>query len=403
MKFLNKAQRIALYLFFFSINFEMWDPFNTNDIFSIAKLTAILYFITIAPHIFQYIRTDSLKAILYPAWIFFGFLTFMSMINSNELFSGFFYSSIFLNIILFWFLINHERIDYLIIEKGMFCFALGSILMVGLFFAGIGIEYLGNRLSMFGDNQNALGVKVAISSIILIVSVVQNRLNIGWYRYLLLLMLPFMLIFIRETGSRVAVIAFILAFFSGTILYKTKTHIVKVGILIGSTLALVLFVIILMQSDTLAERFVSTATTGEIGSRDKIWKTIIPIISENPIVGIGKTGYDLQSTINIGKAFSPHNVILEVLCYTGIIGLFLYLTFLYQVFKRGFLAYYKNGWLLPLLLIIPMLGLILSGQILTSKTGWTIFAYIVSSSAVAIKSLRNQKENLFINENSLRN
>ncbi len=139
MKFLSKAQRIALYLFFFSINFEMWDPFNTNDMFSIAKLTAILYFITIAPHIFQFIRTDSLKTILYPVWNFFGLLTIMSIINSNELFSGFLNPSIFLNIILFWFLINHERVDYLIIEKGMFCFALGSIRMVGLFFAGVGV------------------------------------------------------------------------------------------------------------------------------------------------------------------------------------------------------------------------------------------------------------------------
>jgi O-antigen ligase len=383
MTFLHRAQRYALCFFFFSINFEMWDPFNTGGTFSIAKLTAIIYFITIVPEITEFIRIDGLKSVIFPLWIFFGFLTFMSMININELFSNFFWTPIFLNIAVFWLLINHVRKDYMVIEKAMLWYVLGSVVLVLLYFAGIGVEYVGGRLSMFGDNQNALGVKMTVSLIILLISVTQNRLNIGWYRYFFLFMIPFMVIFIRETGSRVSVISLVSAFLVGTLLYKTKSKFVKIGIVIGSTIVLILIAVLLMQSDILVDRMDSTVTSGNLSSRDQIWNAILPIIKGNPITGIGKTGYDFQFTLIWGKAESPHNVILEILCYTGIIGLFIYLTFLFQVSKIGYQTYNKYGRLLPLLLFIPMMGLLFTGQILEVKIGWIIFAYIVSNSAIS--------------------
>lgn len=382
MQFINQLQRITLYIFCFSINFEMWDPFNSGDVFSIAKFTALIYFITIIPQIPQFLRIDNLKTVLFPLWIFFGFLTFMSIININELFSDFIFAPFLLNIIIFWILINHERKDYLIIEKGLLWFVLGTVVLVLLFFAGIGVEYEEGRLSMFGDNQNTLGIKVTVSSIILIVSVIQNRLNLGWYRYLFLIIIPFMLIFIAETGSRQSVIAFVLAFLMGAVLYKAKTNLSKISILVGSLICLIFIGILLMQSEIMIQRLENTSNSGDLGSRDLIWKTIFPIIKENPIVGIGKTGYDFQSFVIFGRFQKPHNVFLEILCYTGIIGLFIYLTFTFQVMKISYLTYKKNGMLLSLLFISPILGMFISGHILGTKICWLIFAYMVSSSAI---------------------
>jgi O-antigen ligase len=212
-----------------------------------------------------------------------------------------------------------------------------------------------------------------------------------------------MLYFIGETGSRVSIISFVIAFLAGTILYKTKTNIAKIRILIGSAVVLILIGILLMQSEILVERIESSMNSGDLGSRDKIWKAIFPIFMGNPIFGIGKTGYELQSTFIIGKSISPHNAFLEILCYTGIIGLLIYLTFIFHVFKRGYNTYKNRGWLLPLLLISPILGLLLSSQILDIKIGWTIFAYIISSSAIPMKSLKNKEEKKLKNENSVCN
>jgi O-antigen ligase len=79
-----------------------------------------------------------------------------------------------------------------------------------------------------------------------------------------------------------------------------------------------------------------------------------------------------------GAFYSPHNVILEVLSYTGITGLFFYVLFLYRIFKISLKKYKKDGSLLQLLLLIPILGLLLSGQLLAVKIGYVIFAFCVS-------------------------
>jgi len=363
----------------------MWNPIGSGET-SIAKMTALIYFLSIVPQFPQFIRTDCLGSILLPIWIFFGLLTTMSLININPLFTEFFNRTIFLNIILFWILINHERKDYMIIEKGLISYAFGSFVLSLLFFAGIGITYTQGRLSMFGDNQNALGLKMVVSSIIILTTVIQNRLNLGWYRYLFLFAIPLMLIFIGETGSRVSALAFLLAFVTAVILFKTKNNLNKIISIISGSIILILMGFLLIQSGKLLDRLKDTSSTGDLGERDIIWRTITPIITKNPIVGVGETGYDFLTTEFFGNVISPHNVILEVLCYTGLIGLFLYLTFIIRVFMRGYKSYKSNDWLLPLLLMAPIMGSLLSGQILDDKTGWVIFAYIISTSAIKYQS-----------------
>jgi len=239
---------------------------------------------------------------------------------------------------------------------------------------------------MFGDNQNALGLKMVVSSIIILTTVIQNRLNLGWYRYLFLFAIPLMLIFIGETGSRVSALAFLLAFVTAVILFKTKNNLNKIISIISGSIILILMGFLLIQSGKLLDRLKDTSSTGDLGERDIIWRTITPIITKNPIVGVGETGYDFLTTEFFGNVISPHNVILEVLCYTGLIGLFLYLTFIIRVFMRGYKSYKSNDWLLPLLLMAPIMGSLLSGQILDDKTGWVIFAYIISTSAIKYQS-----------------
>jgi O-antigen ligase len=97
----------------------------------------------------------------------------------------------------------------------------------------------------------------------------------------------------------------------------------------------------------------------------------MPIIEKNYLFGIGETGYALK----IGE-MSPHNVFLEVLCYSGIIGLIIFTWFIIKVIRSAYLARKNVGLILPFLLLIPNLGLLLAGQLLYSKIGWVIFSYI---------------------------
>lgn len=382
---IKKIQRIAMYLFFFFLNFEYWDPFNTLEYFTLAKLAGFLYLLTLIPQINYFTRTDAIKRFLRPAWLFFLLLTVVNLLNVNSISSNFFNMSIFSDIIIFWFLINHERRERLVLEKGFLSFAFGTIAFSLLFYAGIGVTYLGGRVSVFGDNENVIGIRSGIAILILILVVVQNRLGLGRLRYLLIIPIPIIFKLLAETGSRVAFISVALAFVLDIMLIKTKWIWQKIIVLVvGVVISLYSWQFIL-QSETLYNRLFS-ASEDSLGDRYEIWHRILPLIYNNPILGVGETGYLNYSQETFNKVESPHNVILEVLCYTGIIGLIIYSVFLFRIFKTGYQTYRSDGFLLPLTLIIFVCGMILSGQILDYKLAWVIFAYIVGCSFFKKKS-----------------
>jgi O-antigen ligase len=367
---------------------------------SLSRYTAILYFLTIIPEIKLFVRTDRIGNILLLAWAFFGLLTMMSVLNINEVSKEFFNLPMFQNILLFWILINHARKDYLILEKGMLFFAFGCIGMAILYIMGIGVEFSEGRLSMFKENENALGLSMILGILILLLSVIQDKLQIGKIRYLFLVPIPLMLNFVFATGSRLAFISFVLCVVAGIVLFKTPK---KSGKLIAISIGiagLVILGILLMQQEVMRDRLLKSAQEGDLAKRDDIWRSLLPLIKENPVFGVGDTGYSLFSAITFGGEKSPHNVLIEVICITGFAGLLIYFSFLYTICMRGYEIYRKNGLLLPVLLSIPLLGAIFSGQILTRKIGWVILAYIVGSAAIKTKSMKiTRNKQLVENEN----
>lgn len=386
---LPKIQRFALYLYFFSLNFEI---FNILGFGSASRLTGIFYLVTIIPNIKLYIRTDRIKPYIRSVFFFWIFLTFISILYINPSSYNFLDVTILLNILLFWIMINHERLNQGVLLKGMFSFSLGAILLTLLYNAGIGIEYSGGRVSIFGDNENAIAVRLSIACLILIYLVVSDNLSLKLWRFLLLLPIPIMLTFMFETGSRKAFLSFALAFIVGVFFYKSGRKWYKIFIVVTAFIASTFFIQLLLESDVLYNRLLITGEEGNLGGREEIWSKIVPFIQDNIIWGKGKTGYEKFAIQTFGVIRSPHNVLLEVLAYTGIIGFSAYSFFTIRSTWQSFLGYKSSGFLLPFLLLIPTWGLIIGGQALGGKMVWATFAFAVST------IFHNQD-----NENSLRN
>lgn len=398
MLLLNRMQRITLYLFLFSLNFEMFVPFDFVGI-TVSRFFGILYFMTLIPEIRLFVRTDRIRNIIFWAWGFFGLFTLISLININEVSKIFFNMSMFQNILLFWFLVNHARKDFLILEKGLLMFAIGSIVLSIMYLMRIGVEYsFDQRLIMFGENENALGLRMSIGAIIIILAVIQDKLAIGKIRYLFLVPLPLMISFIFATGSRLAFTSFILTFIAGIVLIKTKNSADKIAAISIGIVSLIILSVFLMQSELMSNRLLNSVQSGDSSGRDVIWRKLLPLIKAKPIFGVGQTGYSSYSLFTFGELRSPHNVIIEVICLTGFIGLIVYFSFLQAVFIKGYQTYRKSGLLLPLLLFIPILMTHLTGQMLERKLGWIIYAYMVGS--IALKSTLPKKNN---NEQSVDN
>lgn len=381
---LNKIQRIALYSYFFSLNFEV---FNIAGIGSTAKITGILYIISVLYRISDFTQTSNIKLYLRIIFLFWFYLSLVSFVfaifNDVPNIKGYFFSifdlSILLNIIFFWLLINHDRLDPGIIVKGLFSFSIGTIVLTILYYFGYGIESDGGRISIFGDNENIIGIRLSMSSIILLYSVISNQFSFNKLRILLLIPIPFMLNFMFQTGSRVAFISFVLCFTIGVILYKTKKIRYKLLLLLLSSGFFIYLFYSIEHSVIILDRLNNTIQHGHLSGREKIWANILSLVANNFIFGVGKTGYQFYMYNIYGTDKSPHNVIMEIFAYTGIIGLGIYIFFLFKITFQAWKIYYKNGILLPFLLMIPVYGVILSAQALNVKIIWAIFSFSVSS------------------------
>lgn len=372
-----KIRRILLYIFFFCINFEIWDPFQSG-IFSISKFFGILYFLSIAPDIFYFLSLKKKGYFFIPLLCFFLILTINSFININLISSYFFDFSLFQNILLLVILINHARKDNLVLEKAMLSFAMGSLVFALFYFANIGVEYDGGRVSVFGDNENSIGIRMCISIIYLFYITLNNPLKFGKIRWLFLLSIPFMVGLMGATASRVSFISFILCFSCFTFMYKTRKFYIKLLILLNGCIIGFFLINYILSSELMYNRLINSAEEHDLAGRDEIWKSVLPIISDNPSFGLGITGYSLFTYKIYGKFASPHNVFIEILCYTGVFGFIAFLFFLLIVVQKSYEKFKYDKSVIYLILLIPIFGLILSGQILDTKISWVIFAFGLS-------------------------
>jgi O-antigen ligase len=370
---LKRFHDFILCSYFFSINFQELQLFNLGFL-SIPKIVAFVYLLFSIPRLNNTLQSKKIFITVIPILSYFTLLFLINIFNINEKSYSFFDFTLFINIILFWFIAVHLSRDFNIANKAILCLALGSVFLACFYFFGIGLELdeMG-RVSIFGDNPNFVGIKMALSICLILFLVIQNSFHLNWVRYLLLLPIPMMLEVLIETGSRVSFVSLILMIFVGLYFVKKNGISMKIVILLifsGLILSLYKF---LIENQFFLLRLISSVEDKDLSGREVAYAEIWEVVNNNFVFGIGQTGYFEK----FGDG-SPHNVLLEILCYSGIIGLLMYLLFLLNILRTALKSNSLNGDILPLILFIPLLGLILSGQILTLKLGWCIFAYIAS-------------------------
>lgn len=379
MGIFKKLQGIIVSLYFISINFEQWDPLHTSGSFSISKLLAIVYILSMIPSLTFLSTNVKFRNILRILWGFFFFYTIINILNISGLNFYFFDITLFMNIILFWILINHDEREPFIIEKGFLSFAMGTVLLSFFLKFGVGIDYdESERVTILGENQNTLGITACISMLVIFSTVIFNRLKLGFERFLLLLLVPFIIQLLIESGSRVAFIALIVSVIVGAFLYHSHSILKKGLLIILIGLFFTYLLILLLQDEVLLSRLSMSFREGDLSGREIIWDKVILLIKENFIFGVGRTGYSDFSQVYFGEYTSPHNVILEILCFTGIIGLMIFFSFLLKLIILSYTSFRTDNNLLPILFIITISGLLLSSHVLEKKIVWSMFAYIVS-------------------------
>ena len=385
-------QNFFLYLYFFALNFE---SLNIGGVFSISKFIGILYLISISPDLGFFFKLD--KKILYflrPLFVFLLILFINSVLNINNISSKVFDFATLVNILLFVAIINHARKNYLILDKVIIFYIIGSLLLSILIYLGFGTSTsTDGRTVIFGTNANALGINIATSFMILIATVFFNSFKLKKKkRFLLVFFFPVLLISLIGTASRSAILVILLSliFLFYVRLSQNKN---KISTTLSSILILVVILIpvayFVLQSEDFMARILMTADTDSnlrLGGRLMLWDGFISIISTAPFFGYGYSGAIYESfkyfggTIvdDIAYTNSPHNVFLEVLLYTGLFGFLFFIYFISRIFYKSYILCKYEKTVIPVFLISPILVYTLGNQALPVKFVWALLAYLVA-------------------------
>ncbi|MEI8273994.1 MAG: O-antigen ligase family protein [Paludibacter sp.] len=298
--------------------------------------------------------------------------------------------------------INQSKRDRHLLLKCLFVFALSTIILTILYLFSIQTDNTWeNRITIFRNNQNELGLKIAISILILITIMHDNRLKFKKNRYLFYVIILAMLIFMIQTGSRVAFISLFLSLITYFFLRGKNFTLNNLYKLLPVSIIFLFIWQFFLVNTLLIKRIFMTVNEGDISGRDIRWVASLDLISKNPLFGQGETGYARSIVPILDYYSSPHNVMIEILCYTGIVGLIIFLIFLTRTIICGINSYKVDKDIFPVTLLIPIFGMILSGQIIGTKIAWVIFTFIIALpvSKSFNNRLKRRKERILINNN----
>lgn len=361
---------------------------------SIGALSVVLYFLSIFGLLSSYklIRPTYGKFCYYPIY-FFAILTFSNLLFYNG-FQSIIPKSYILNYLVLVLTLIHSMYDTKATYYSLLGVGTGGVLLSIFFLMGIGmdtsIDSSGMRVSIFGANENEMGIIgcYAVVSIICIL-IYNDFFNLKKRRFFFLPLLALPISLIIASGSRTAFLSMFIIGLFAIFSLPSKYTFLKVFLVAAGVVGLIYAFSNVMAGDSvIAARMSLTLEEGADGHRTEFWTGYLSYFMESPIIGFGETGLlDLARRAGLpivyadGVPFgaSPHNVLVEVLMKTGILGFIPMLIFFIKAYKRAFYCakYGKNA--VPLLFGIPVLALILLGQIFMSKYVWIVFACMICS------------------------
>jgi O-antigen ligase len=373
-----KPYRFAVYAFFFSLNFESLDLFGLGIDYLASKITIVGLLLVSLLNLRSTLRVSYLRLSLYmPLLVFFILLTIMNYLNRTADFKEYFNMPLFLNILIFVILSNLSIKYPDVILKGFLALTLGTFILSVLFTFGVGVEQTpDDRFTIFNDNPNYVGIRSSIALLTLIYVIFYNKLKLGKNRFWFLLLFPTLILLLISTGSRVSFISLVLGIIIFIFPVTNKISLNRLIITLVSIAAFIFVWIFYLKDSVIIERLNNFLFKGDLANRDLIWDHVIKILKNKPLFGVGKTGYDSAITQVMGSVASPHNLILELLSNTGIIGLLVFLLFLLQIIWFAIKSYFDDKDIMSFIFLIPIIGLVLIGQILDQKVAWILFSFI---------------------------
>ncbi len=378
----NRVVRWALYVMVFSLPFEM--PNRTTIPFEIPTITAALFLLTtvfqprvcfgrIPPVVFWFI------GYLYACGVAISVNGWINVVTFTN-----FFLLITQGILIFWVASNLLR-DERIARAVLWWFIIACLIRATLPLIGIGrtatlVWTGGERVTAFGQNPNISAVLLSAGVVALVgLTYAQGALRPTVLAWPLMAVLGLAVI---ETGSRGGLLALgvgLVAFMSGggrRLWPKVRNALVvlvAIGLLVAAS----------YRSPLIRNRFEATAQSGNMAGRELIYPAAWHMFLEKPMVGWGPMNNQYEVAIRIGERIKPkrdtHNLILELLTSTGILGAVPFLVGLGLCVRAAWRARYGARGTVPLALAGVVFMGNMSGNRIDFKLFWLTLAYALAS------------------------
>lgn len=385
MNFLIKVNRVCLYIFIFSACFEYWDPFGFADTISIAKIGTIPYFISSLPFIKKYLTLSFISRYLFPLIIFIVAGIMATVFNDQYANSiGDVINIRLLQLVFVMTLIcAHISLDNKVLKGILNVYLAGMFIMSSMYmFFGIGEQYIGGRLFLFGENANQTGMKTALALLLLIYGFINRENSFKKKTFYLILTIPILYLLI-ESGSRGALFSLLIGIFIVVLLGKMQA-IKKIGLVLLSTIfSIGLFSFIYTNDVDFRNRIENSIEKGDTSGRTKLWEAAYRIVEDNVIFGVGYPGMMPAMKIYSGINQQPHNLFLELWLTSGIVGLIFFMIFLYRLGIDLIFSTKSYGHALYLAFFIVVLAnMVKSGGSVGLIFAWIFFGILIGSIVV---------------------
>ena len=155
--------------------------------------------------------------------------------------------------------------------------------------------------------------------------------------------------------------------------------------------AMGLLVFATYTSDVMRSRFEETLENGASAGRERIYPALVEMVRERPVTGWGPINnkYELGIRLDerIRRRRDAHNLILEVMSSTGLLGVVPFLAGLGLCFRAAWRARHRAHGMVPAALGAVLLINNMSGNWIASKLLWLVLAYGLASAGYAASAV----------------
>jgi O-antigen ligase len=244
----------------------------------------------------------------------------------------------------------------------------------------------GERVTAFGQNANWSAKMLATGLIVLVGLMFVHPRAPKKLRWLAMAAIAGLGVAVVDTGSRGGLLALAIGLMTFALAPGGKQGRSPWAVVRNAIIGIASIVFLAgaaMRSELMRNRFVETRETGSMAGREVLFPTLWGMFLERPWTGWGTVNNQFELAQRIAEQNrlqrDSHNLVLEVLTTTGIIGAIPFFIALGLMVRAGWRARHGPHGITPIALLAASALGAMSGNPITSKLFWLVLAYSVAA------------------------